>query len=94
MNNHPSDELKSHLLEYQTALIRNVNQRRKTPVSLHNAKDIKMLNDIWEAAQVDGIQVTGARKWKKLGFSVSVRLFMQSDCHCSYLSFPVGVTPT
>ncbi|KAI8342715.1 ELMO/CED-12 family-domain-containing protein [Chlamydoabsidia padenii] len=69
MNNHPSEELRRHLLDYQTALIRNVNQRRKTPVSSHNAKDMKMLNDIWEAAKVDGIQVPGARKWKKLGFS-------------------------
>ncbi|KAI8093144.1 ELMO/CED-12 family-domain-containing protein [Halteromyces radiatus] len=69
MNSHPSDELRKHLLEYQTAMIRNVIQRRRTPVSLHNSKDMKMLNEIWDAAKVANIQVPGARKWKKIGFS-------------------------
>ncbi|CAO3600178.1 unnamed protein product [Absidia cylindrospora] len=69
MNNQPSDDLRDHLLEYQTALIQNVNQRRNTPVSLHNAKDVKMLNDIWNTSKADAIQVLGARKWKKLGFT-------------------------
>lgn len=70
MNNHLSDELKGQLLEYQTANIQNAVQRRKTPVSLHNAQDMKMLNEIWDAAKVSNIQVHGARKWKKIGFSV------------------------
>ncbi|CAO3596362.1 unnamed protein product [Absidia cylindrospora] len=69
MNNHPSDVLRIHLLKYQTALVRNVNQRRKIPVSLYNPNDIKMLNDIWDVAKVDMTQVPGAKKWKKLGFS-------------------------
>ncbi|CAO3609669.1 unnamed protein product [Cunninghamella echinulata] len=69
MNNHLSEELKGQLLEYQTADIQNAVQRRKTPVSLNNTKDMKMLNEIWDAAKVSSIQVHGARKWKKIGFS-------------------------
>ncbi|CAO3623991.1 unnamed protein product [Cunninghamella blakesleeana] len=69
MNNPLSDELKGQVLEYQTANILNAVHRRKTPVSLHNSQDMKMLNEIWDAAKVSNIQIHGARKWKKIGFS-------------------------
>ncbi|KAF7729890.1 hypothetical protein EC973_003624 [Apophysomyces ossiformis] len=72
MNDHPSEDLKEHLLEFQTALIQNAHKRRRTPVSLSNPHHAKMLNDIWEAANVKDIVIPGARKWKKLGFSTEV----------------------
>ncbi|KAI8060851.1 ELMO/CED-12 family-domain-containing protein [Gongronella butleri] len=69
MNSSPSEELRTQLLEYQTVMGQNFSMRRKTHVSLKNPEDAQMLNDIWEAAKVDDIQIPGARKWKKLGFS-------------------------
>ncbi|KAI9494126.1 ELMO/CED-12 family-domain-containing protein [Zychaea mexicana] len=72
MNNHPSEELKEQLLEFQSAMIHNADRRRKTQISMYNARHAKMLNDIWEAAHVDSINIPGARKWRKLGFSSEV----------------------
>ncbi|KAI9275674.1 ELMO/CED-12 family-domain-containing protein [Phascolomyces articulosus] len=72
MNNHPSEELKEQLLEFQSAMIHNADRRRKTQISMYNPRHAKMLNDIWEAAHVENIQVPGARKWRKLGFSSEV----------------------
>ncbi|KAL0073937.1 ELMO/CED-12 family-domain-containing protein [Phycomyces blakesleeanus] len=72
MNNHPSDELKEQLLEYQTATIQNVNKRRNIPVSMSNPRHAKILLSIFEAAAIKDIQVPGARKWKKIGFSTEV----------------------
>ncbi|KAG0172834.1 hypothetical protein DFQ28_009796 [Apophysomyces sp. BC1034] len=72
MNDHPSEDLKEHLLEFQSALIQNAHKRRRTPVSMSNSHHAKMLNDIWEAANVKEVVVPGARKWKKLGFSTEV----------------------
>lgn len=74
MNNHPPEELKEQLLEFQAALIHNADRRRKTQISFHNPRHAKMLNEIWEAAKVADIPVSGAKKWRKLGFSVT---------HCS-----------
>ncbi|KAI8381039.1 ELMO/CED-12 family-domain-containing protein [Radiomyces spectabilis] len=72
MNNHPSEELKEKVLEFQSALIQNANRRRSTPISLHNSRHAKMLNEIWEAANVANIVIPGLRKWKKIGFSSEV----------------------
>ncbi|KAI9016397.1 ELMO/CED-12 family-domain-containing protein [Phycomyces nitens] len=72
MNNHPSDELKEQLLEYQSATIQNANKRRNVPVSMSNPRHAKILLAIWEAAGIKDIQVPGARKWKKIGFSTEV----------------------
>lgn len=71
MNDHPSEELKEHLLEFQSALMINVQRRRKTQISIHNPRHAQMLEDIWNAAHVADVPVSGARKWKKLGFAVS-----------------------
>ncbi|KAI8137265.1 ELMO/CED-12 family-domain-containing protein [Fennellomyces sp. T-0311] len=72
MNNHPSEELKEQLLEFQSALIHNADRRRKTQISMYNPRHAKMLNTIWEAARADNVNVPGARKWRKLGFSSEV----------------------
>ncbi|ORX62215.1 hypothetical protein DM01DRAFT_1331671 [Hesseltinella vesiculosa] len=69
MNSNPSDELRTQLLEFQTTMGQNYSIRRKTPVSLQNPEDVKLLNEVWEAAKVANIQVPGARKWKKIGFT-------------------------
>jgi engulfment/cell motility protein 1 len=73
MNDHPSEELSEYLLEFQAAYTKNAHKRRKTIVSLSNPRHSRMLNDIWEAAHIEHVEVVGARKWKKIGFSVSVR---------------------
>lgn len=78
MNNHPSDELKLMILEYQTAFIQNINVRHGTAVSMHNPRHIKMLNDIWDAAKIEKIDIPGAKKWKKIGFTVWVVLIKQT----------------
>lgn len=70
MNNHPSDELKLMILEYQTVFIQNINMRFGTAVSSHNPRHTKMLKDIWDAAKVQKLDVPGAKKWKKIGFTV------------------------
>ncbi|RUP13799.1 ELMO/CED-12 family-domain-containing protein [Jimgerdemannia flammicorona] len=67
MNDHPSDELAEHLIEFQSLTIRNAHRRRKTQVSLENERHRGMLEDIWNAAQVHDVQ--GTTKWKKIGFS-------------------------
>jgi engulfment/cell motility protein 1 len=72
MNNHPSDELKLMILEYQAVFIQNISMRHGTAVSMHNPRHINMLNDIWNAAQVEQIDIPGAKKWKKLGFTVKL----------------------
>ncbi|ORY93812.1 ELMO/CED-12 family-domain-containing protein [Syncephalastrum racemosum] len=72
MNDHPSEELKEHLLEFQSALMINVQRRRKTQISVHNPRHAQMLEDIWNAALVADVHVSGARKWKKLGFATEV----------------------
>lgn len=73
MNGHPSDELKEQILEFQAAFIHNIHRRRKTQISMHNPRHVQMLNAIWEAAGVADVQLPGARKWRKLGFSVSIK---------------------
>ena len=70
MSNHPSDELKLMILEYQTVFIKNMDLRHGTAVSMHNPRHIKMLQEIWDAAKVDKIDIPGAKKWKKIGFTV------------------------
>lgn len=72
MNNHPSDELKLMILEYQTVFIQNINMRHGTAVSSHNPRHTKMLKDIWDAAKVQKLDVPGAKKWKKIGFTSEV----------------------
>ncbi|KAI7892986.1 ELMO/CED-12 family-domain-containing protein [Mucor mucedo] len=72
MNNHPSDELKLMILEYQAVFIQNISMRHGTAVSMHNPRHINMLNDIWDAAHVDQIDIPGNKKWKKLGFTSEV----------------------
>lgn len=72
MNNHPSDELKLMILEYQTVFIQNINMRHGTAVSSHNPRHTKMLKDIWDAAKVQKLDVPGAKKWKKIGFTVKM----------------------
>lgn len=73
MNNHPSDELKVMILEYQTVFIQNINMRHGTAVSMHNPRHINMLDDIWDAAKVDQqIDIPNGKKWRKIGFSVKV----------------------
>ncbi|GAA5807621.1 hypothetical protein MFLAVUS_000990 [Mucor flavus] len=72
MNNHPSDELKLMILEYQTVFVHNINMRHGTAVSMHNPRHINMLNDIWDAAKVDQVDIPGAKKWKKIGFTSEV----------------------
>jgi engulfment/cell motility protein 1 len=74
MNNHPSDELKLMILEYQTVFIQNINMRHGTAVSVHNPRHINMLKDIWEAAKVDKVDIPGAKKWKNIGFTVKISL--------------------
>lgn len=73
MNNHPSDELKLMILEYQTVFVHNINMRHGTAVSMHNPRHINMLNDIWDAAKVDQVDIPGAKKWKKIGFTVKYK---------------------
>lgn len=73
MNDHPSEELAAYLLDFQTAYTKNAHKRRKTIVSLSNPRHARLLNDIWQAANIEHVEVIGARKWKKIGFSVSVR---------------------
>lgn len=70
MNDHPSAELSEYLLEFQSAFIRNANKRRKTMVSLHKPRHARLLSEIWEAAALENVEVSGARRWKKIGFSV------------------------
>ncbi|KAI9321057.1 ELMO/CED-12 family-domain-containing protein [Dichotomocladium elegans] len=72
MDNHPSDELKEQVLEFQSALIHNADRRRKTQISIYNPRHAKMLNDIWEVAGVEDVPFLGAKKWRKLGFSSEV----------------------
>ena len=74
MKNHPSAELKLMILEYQTVFIQNINMRYGTAVSMHNPRHINMLKYIWEAAKVDQIDIPGVKKWKKIGFTVSLYL--------------------
>ncbi|CDH48520.1 related to engulfment and cell motility gene 1protein [Lichtheimia corymbifera JMRC:FSU:9682] len=72
MDNHPPEELKEQVLEFQSALIHNADRRRKTQISIYNPRHAKMLNNIWEAANVQDIPIPGAKKWRKLGFSSEV----------------------
>lgn len=72
MDNHPPEELKEQVLEFQSALIHNADRRRKTQISIYNPRHAKMLNNIWEVANVQDIPVPGAKKWRKLGFSASI----------------------
>ncbi|GAN03233.1 elmo ced-12 family protein [Mucor ambiguus] len=72
MKNHPSAELKLMILEYQAVFIQNINMRYGTAVSMHNPRHLNMLNDIWEAAKVDQIDIPGAKKWKKIGFTTEL----------------------
>ncbi|KAI8997175.1 ELMO/CED-12 family-domain-containing protein [Pilobolus umbonatus] len=69
INTHPSDELKELLLEYQRNYIKNIVARLRIAVSVHNPHHVKLLRDIWKAANVDKIHIPGASKWKKIGFS-------------------------
>lgn len=46
--------------------------RHGTAVSMHNPRHLNMLNDIWEAAKVEQIDIPGAKKWKKIGFTTEV----------------------
>lgn len=73
MNDHPSEELSEYLLDFQATYIKNVYKRRKTMVSLSNTRHARLINDIWQAANIEHIEVVGARRWKKIGFSVSVK---------------------
>jgi engulfment/cell motility protein 1 len=70
MNDHPSAELSEYLLEFQSAFIRNANKRRKTMVSSNKPRHARLLSEIWEAAALENVEVIGARRWKKIGFSV------------------------
>jgi engulfment/cell motility protein 1 len=74
MNDHPSEELSEYLLDFQAAYIKNVYKRRKSAVSLSNTRHARLLTEIWQAANIEHIEVAGARRWKKIGFSVSVKL--------------------
>ncbi|KAG2176830.1 hypothetical protein INT44_007494 [Umbelopsis vinacea] len=72
MNDHPSEELTTYLLDFQTAYTKNAQKRRKTMVSLSNPRHARLLNDIWQAANIENVEVMGARKWKKIGFSTEI----------------------
>ncbi|KAJ2959398.1 hypothetical protein NQZ79_g5141 [Umbelopsis isabellina] len=72
MNDHPSAELSEYLLDFQSAFIRNANKRRKTMVSLNKPRHARLLSEIWEAAALENVEVTGARRWKKIGFSTEI----------------------
>lgn len=76
MDNHPPEELKEQVLEFQSALIHNADRRRKTQISIYNPRHAKMLNNIWEAANVQDIPIPGAKKWRKLGFSASTSIII------------------
>ncbi|RUS12924.1 LOW QUALITY PROTEIN: ELMO/CED-12 family-domain-containing protein [Endogone sp. FLAS-F59071] len=67
MNDHPSDELAEHLMEFQSLTIRNAHRRRKTQISLDNERHRAMLEEIWALAQVQDVQ--GTTKWRRIGFS-------------------------
>lgn len=85
MDNHPPEELKEQVLEFQSALIHNADRRRKTQISIYNPRHAKMLNNIWEAANVQDIPIPGAKKWRKLGFSASSSMEwkqQQQSLHC------------
>ncbi|KAM3586985.1 hypothetical protein VKS41_002032 [Umbelopsis sp. WA50703] len=72
MNDHPSAELSEYLLEFQSAFIRNANKRRKTMVSSNKPRHARLLSEIWEAAALENVEVIGARRWKKIGFSTEI----------------------
>lgn len=76
MNNHPSSELKLLILEYQAAYVQNISMRLATPVTLRSSYHMNMLKDIWECAKVNDLEVPGAKKWKRIGFTVNYSLFM------------------
>lgn len=79
MNNHPSSELKLLILEYQSAYIQNISSRLATPVSVRNSYHMNMLKDIWEHAKVSDLDVPGAKKWKKIGFTVNSSQIVNCD---------------
>jgi hypothetical protein len=85
MSDHPSEELSEHLLDYQAAVIKTAYKRRKTMVSLSNARHARLINDIWQAANIEHVEVVGARRWKKIGFSVSSACFTQLTVRCTLL---------
>ncbi|KAI7902057.1 ELMO/CED-12 family-domain-containing protein [Cokeromyces recurvatus] len=72
MNHHPSTELKLMILEYQTVFMQNLNKRYNSAVSINNPHHVKMLNDIWEIAKLEQVDIPGAKKWKKIGFTSEV----------------------
>ncbi|KAI8977655.1 ELMO/CED-12 family-domain-containing protein [Mycotypha africana] len=81
MKNHPSQEMKLLILEYQTAFIKNVHRRYNRPVSAQNASFTAMLNEILKASTVAATKATSDVHaaysqtkgcWKKIGFSSEV----------------------
>ncbi|KAI8374804.1 ELMO/CED-12 family-domain-containing protein [Blakeslea trispora] len=69
MNNHPSSEMKALILDYQAAVILNISSLYSMSVSAQNPRHNRMLQDIWKAADIENIDVPGAKRWKKIGFT-------------------------
>jgi hypothetical protein len=72
MNNHPPEELRGILLDYQAAFIQNINATHKIIVSVNNPRHVKMFKEIWSAAKIESADVLGTKKWRKIGFSVCI----------------------
>lgn len=70
MNNDPSEDVREQLLKFQSAIVHNANRRCKTQISMQHPRHVQMLQTIWTIAKVQHISVSGAKKWRKLGFSV------------------------
>ncbi|CDH48396.1 related to engulfment and cell motility gene 1protein [Lichtheimia corymbifera JMRC:FSU:9682] len=69
MNNDPSEDVREQLLKFQSAIVHNANRRCKTQISMQHPRHVQMLQTIWTIAKVQHISVSGAKKWRKLGFS-------------------------
>lgn len=69
MGNHPTDEMKLLIIDYQTAYLQNIGKRQTTALT-GNIDQIEILQNIWKSAKVEHVKTLGLKKWKKIGFSV------------------------
>ncbi|KAJ3052420.1 hypothetical protein HK097_006293 [Rhizophlyctis rosea] len=65
MQNSPAEELSNQLVEFQRLLIQEGHRRKRMPIDMKNAEHEKMLNDIFQLAE---IEADGGVKWRRLGF--------------------------
>ncbi|CAO3703335.1 unnamed protein product [Rhizopus stolonifer] len=71
MKNHPTDEMKLLIMNYQTVYLQNIGKRQTTALTGH-IDQIEILQNIWKTAKVEHVKTLGLQKWKKIGFSSEV----------------------